>query len=287
MIKFGSAISIVIMLTVPSAAQGCAILDLHCFFGGGNLGKTIEKSAHDSGNAIEKTGHYIGKTGTRGNSGPGGAGFESAPIGGSSNATPLTPVREYLRAADIPPRDAGAYGLVVFQSKPTDANRTKLKMVCKSFQAFFPRGETSGVPIQDQMITVWPLDNPKAEKAISDDCDFVLDHYDLVASESAMNDARKQNASFDGEGPYLVGWSPSNSRGLPDKLVLVVDMSADNTQEAIDHKFLFWKNKIVENPSLWRSGWSLERVRMAIKEFADQYGNDIMNAIKIVGGKNS
>lgn len=197
----------------------------------------------------------------------------------------LTPVREYLRAKDIPHIGAGAYGLVVFQSKATPANHSKLEMVCKSFVAFFPRSETSPVPIEDQMITVWPLDQPDAAQAKADDCDFVLEHYDLNASDAAIKDARKQQATFDGEGPYLVGWSPSNTRGVPDKLVLVVDMSADNTQALIDHKFLFWKNKVIENPALWRGGWSLDGIRVAIKEFADQYGNAMLTAIRLVGVK--
>ena len=203
-----------------------------------DLGKTIEKGAQDTGKEINS---------------------------GEQNNAPLTPVREYLRAKDIPPPGAGAYGLVVFHSKPTSANRAKLIMVCKSFQAYFPRSETSGVPVTDQMITIWPLDDPNAEMAKADNCDFVLNHYDLNASESAINDARKQHATFDGEGPYLVGWSPSNARGLPDKLVLVIDMSADNDQAMIDHKFLFWKNKIVENPSLWRNGWSLDGYGLPLK----------------------
>jgi hypothetical protein len=199
--------------------------------------------------------------------------------------TSLIPVRQYLRAQSIPPAGAGAYGLVVFQSKPTPASQRKLMMVCHSFIAFFPRSETSHVSISDQMVTVWPLDEPDSEKAKADDCDFVLKHYDLVASAAAMNDARMQHATFNGEGPYLVGWSPSNARGLPDKLVLVIDMSADNTQEAIDHKFLFWKNKIIQDPAAWRGGWSIDALRIAIKQFADQYGSDLVKAITLVGAK--
>jgi hypothetical protein len=197
----------------------------------------------------------------------------------------FSPVREYLRAKDIPPPEAGAYGIVVFQSKLTPANKTKLMMVYNSFISFFPRSETSNVPISDRMITIWPLDDPDADQAKADDCDFILNHYDLNASESAINDARVQHATFDGEGPYLVGWSPSNSRGVPDKLVLVIDMSADNNQTMIDHKFLFWKNEIVEDPSLWRSGWSLDDVRVLIKDLSDRYGEDMLSAIELVGGK--
>jgi hypothetical protein len=206
----------------------------------------------------------------------------SGPGGG---ARPLQPVRAYLRASQIPPAGAGAYGLVVFHSRPTPASRAKLKMVCTSFVAFFPRQETATAAVQDQMITVWPLDNPDAIQAKNDDCDYAVDHYDLIASEAAMSDAQRQRANFGGEGPYLVGWSPSNTRGVADALVLVVDMSADNRQADIDNKFLFWKNKIIDDPSAWRNGWSTERVRVSIRNFADEYGQSMLDAIKLIGGK--
>ena len=61
-------------------------------------------------------------------------------------------------------------------------------------------------------------------------------------------------------------------------------MSADNSQAEIDAKFQFWKNKIVQDPSAWRDGFSLERVRVAIHNFADQYGQAMLDAIKLVGG---
>ena len=202
-------------------------------------------------------------------------------------AAALTPVREYLRASEIPPPGAGAYGLVVFQSRATPANREKLTMVCRSFVAFFPRGADTDVPIGDRMITVWPVDDPSSTRVAADDCDFVIDHYELSAAEAAIRDAHRQQpeATFEGEGPYLVGWSPSNTRGVPDKLVLVIDMSADNSQVSIDHKFLFWKNQIVEDPAKWRSGFSLDRIRVAIHDFADEYGQSMLDAIKLVGGK--
>jgi hypothetical protein len=202
-------------------------------------------------------------------------------------AKPLQPVRAYLRAHDIPPVDAGAYGIVVFHSKPTPASRSKLMMVCNAFKAYFPRSETATVPVNDQMITVWPLDNPQAEQAKNDDCDYVLDHYDLVAAESAIGDAQRQRATaaFDGSGPYLVGWSPSKTRGVPDALVLVVDMSADSSQADIDGKFLFWKTKIVDDPSVWRNGWSIERFRVALHNFAEQYGQSVLDSIKMIGDK--
>lgn len=249
--------------------------------GGGQGGSGINGGIGGAG-GLGDFGSYGGGVG--GSGGGGGAGYH----GGEGNAsTPLHPDRAYLRAKDIPPAGAGAYGLVAFQSKATPANRSKLKMVCNSFVAFFPRNETSTVPLKDQMITIWPLDNPDAKEAKEDDCDFAVSKYDLNASEAAVKDARYQHANFDGEGPYLIGWSPSSARGVPDKLVLVIDMSADNSQELIDHKFLFWKKQIVEDPSLWRSGFSIESVRAAIRIFADQYGQAMVDAVKLIGDKSS
>ena len=53
------------------------------------------------------------------------------------------------------------------------------------------------------MVTIWPLDDPQASQAKADDCEFVLDHYDLVASQLAISDAQKQHVNFEGEGPSL------------------------------------------------------------------------------------
>jgi hypothetical protein len=210
--------------------------------------------------------------------------IDSVPI--SELAWPsLIPVRDFLAAAQIPPAGVGAYGLVVFKSKATDANRKKLLMICTSFVAHFARNNSipASVPMNDRMMTVWPLDNPQAPEASNDDCSFAVEHYDLFAAETAIIDARRQQANFDGEGPYLVGWSPSDTRGKLGKLVLLVDMSAANSQSMIDHQFEFWKDKIVGDPALWRSGFSLERLREAIKIFSDQYGSDIVDSIKLAG----
>ncbi|PZM08003.1 hypothetical protein CPY51_30095 [Rhizobium tubonense] len=177
----------------------------------------------------------------------------------------------------------GAYGIVALKSRPTSANIGKLMMVCKSFVQHFDPSRESPYRIDDQMITIWPLDDPNADEAKRDDCDFVLNHYVLGAASTAMAYSARQHAVFDGEGPFLIGWSPADSAGKPDKLVLVVDMSASNDQISIDHDFDFWKNKIVQDPASWRSGFSLERIRQSIRDFVDHYGTDIVRDIKMAG----
>jgi hypothetical protein len=63
--------------------------------------------------------------------------------------TKLVPVRSYLRAADIPPPQIGAYGVVAFRSKPTSASRDRLLKVCAAFTAHLPPKESlpPSVPI--------------------------------------------------------------------------------------------------------------------------------------------
>ena len=164
----------------------------------------------------------------------------------------LLPLREYLKVTEIPPSGAGGYGIVAFTSKPTSATRAKLLMVCHSFVAHLPSGAGMATtsPLSDRMITVWPLDDPKAEKTAADDCDYVVDHYDLFAGESAIAEAGRQRVNLKGEGPFLIGWSPSNTLGVPDALVLVVDMS-DGDQKRIDRGFTFWEDKIIGDSPLW------------------------------------
>ena len=60
---------------------------------------------------------------------------------------------------------------------------------------------------------------------------------------------------------------------------------AEARQADIDNKFLFWKSKIIDDPSAWRHGWSTERVRVSIRNFADEYGQSMLDAIKLIGGK--
>lgn len=210
-------------------------------------------------------------------------GIPTASVSPPFRADRLVPARAYVRPEDIPPRQVGAYGIVVLHGRPTAADRKRLVMACHSFIAYLPRQEEipATVSVRDLMLTIWPLDQPSAAQAKSDDCNYILDHYALFAAESAIADARRQGADFSGEGPFLVGWSPSDTRGKPDKLVLVLDMSGFETQDRFDRVFMLWKQKIVENPQLWRSGWSLDGVRLAVRDFADHYGSAILSVVHL------
>jgi hypothetical protein len=201
--------------------------------------------------------------------------------------THLEPVRAYLRWREIPPTGIGAYGVVSFQALPTAETRARLLMVCEAFKAYLPKqSEVAGsVALKDQMLTIWPLDTPGAAPALSDDCAYVISHYDLQGGLLAIRDAQRQGARLHGAGPYLIGWSPSDTRGKPDKVVLIVDLSDHTSQDSINADFQYWRQEVIENPSLWKSGLHIQSIKDSVRDFFDKYGQIAINAYGMVVGK--
>lgn len=257
-----TAAAIFAACTIQSANACADWLDVFC-----NLGIAVEKGDHNTGFVLEKGAHDTAKA------------IEK----GVQDDRQLVPVRAFLRSADIPPAEFGAYGIMALRAKPTSVTRERLKMACASFIAYLARQASvpKSVSLSDQMLTIWPLDFPDADEAKNDNCDFLLDHYELYGADSAISDAAKQGAQFGNDGPFLIGWSPSNTRGVPDKLVLVVDMSSYSSQDSFNQALRFWKEKIVEDPRLWRSGFSIEKFRLSIRDFVDHYGETILAAARL------
>jgi hypothetical protein len=51
-----------------------------------------------------------------------------------------------------------------------------------------------------------------------------------------------------------------------------------SSQDRFNQALRFWKEKIVEDPALWRSGFSLEKFRLSVRDFVDYYGETILAA---------
>ena len=209
----------------------------------------------------------------------------SGPPDSSMASTALTLDRAFLTRPEIPPPGIGAYGIVALRALPTGSTAARLTALCASYMAQFPDQNSIPATIrpQDQMMTIWPVLKKPPPDSPAQTCRHALEDYDLYSGQTALSDAARQGAHVQGEGPYLIGWSPASSRGAKDKLVLVIDMSGMNDDVSINHAFLFWKTKIVENPAAWRGGFSLERFRLATREFVNSYGDEILKAAKLFG----
>jgi len=208
--------------------------------------------------------------------------FPATPPPGAVSPERLRPARTFLRAQDIPPPGVGAYGVFALRALPTPATHDRLLMACRAFLATLPKQSAlpASVPLRDQMLTVWPIDDPKEAAAHDEDCDYLERHYDLYGGISAIEDAESQRHKLEGRGPFLIGWSPSTMRGVPDAVVLIIDMSEYSDQRDFDDALDLWQRRIVDDPSLWRDGFTLEGLRIRVRNFANSYGGAILRGIK-------
>jgi hypothetical protein len=197
----------------------------------------------------------------------------------SRGVEPLVPVAAFATAAAIPPADVGAFGIVAFGLNPTASARTRFLRVCNAMLAALPRqGEAArAVELRNQMITVWPVTSPLSA---STGCEEAVDKYDLLAGLQAIRDARGEGGALTGAGPYLIGWSPAKSKGEKDALVLVLDLTGLTSEANFDEAFLIWRQRITEDPALWRNGFSLDLIRVRLRDFLDRHGEAILRVIR-------
>jgi hypothetical protein len=89
-------------------------------------------------------------------------------------------------------------------------------------------------------------------------------------------EATKAGLRLLGSGPFLLGWAPSGEKGKKDALVLAVDLSGANTNEHYLEYFREWRDDIERRPEVWNNGWSLEKLRLAIRDWADKTGTMLL-----------
>jgi hypothetical protein len=201
----------------------------------------------------------------------------------AGSAPHLHPARVFMAGPDIPPAGVGAYGVVALKSTPTPSDTARLTAACNAFLSHLPPQSDlpATVPLSEQMLTIWPLRPAGQAAAEQGSCPDMLANYQLDAGLSAIADAATGTNHLDGRGPFLIGWSPSNMRGVKDAVVLVVDMSTLDSQASFNDAFLFWQQKIVEDPTLWQHGFSSEKLRLSLRDFVDHYGGSIQDAVKM------
>jgi hypothetical protein len=145
----------------------------------------------------------------------------------------VLPSRAFAGPTQYPPSRFAAYGIVAFPSRAVPDDIARYVMICEAFVASLPSHLEVRAPIEMQMVTVWPIQTDRdadnldiASRDSSELCKHAVDSYGLVAALAAINDARRSHAVLDGLGPYLLAWSPPNTKGRAnalgpvDKLVL-------------------------------------------------------------------
>ena len=190
----------------------------------------------------------------------------------------ISATRNFAGPDQYPPTSFAAYGIVAFPSKATPEDQSRYAMICDAYVASFPSVSEAGMPAQDQMVTVWPIDDDVIATAINQPttenvCDFAVKHYGLDIALHAIDDAeRAAGKPLDDIGPYLLAWSPSIAKGNPSAIVLQSDLSTVVTPLQAKTLFMHWRREIVENPGLWRAGWDMVGIKLTLRRWADAYG---------------
>jgi hypothetical protein len=230
-----------------------------------------------------KNGEGAGRTGA----GSPPAARPGAPVVGRPAAGPtaarLRAVRALIEPAEMPPREVAGYGIVAFTTRALPIDIERYKSVCEAYKAtLMSQAELPpNTPLSEQMVTYWPIANKNTPEAQRADCPHLVSNYALRLGLDAIQDADKQKEGLASRrGPFLIAWAPSESRFVPDALVLVIDLSALDGQRSFTEVFQDWRQHITDNPELWRSGgFSVESVRRIIRDTFDRYGDGLMRLI--------
>ncbi len=187
--------------------------------------------------------------------------------------------RLFAGPEQYPPTAFAAYGIVAFPARASRADRERHEMLCEAYVANLPRTDELGLPVEQQMVTVWPV----TEDKIADDlngapgrppCETAVRNYGLPAALQAIRDVGPRLGP-PGRGPFLLAWSPATGKGDPDAIVLIADLSDVTTAEQAATIFALWRQDIEANPALWDQGWDLEALRIGIRLWVDRVGTQI------------
>jgi hypothetical protein len=207
-------------------------------------------------------------------------------VGGAAASRPprLWAVRGLIEPAEMPPRDGVGYGIVAFTTRPLSHDIERYKSVCEAYKATLISvlELPPNTPPSEQMVTYWPITNKNTPEAQRADCPYLVSNYALRLGLDAIQDADKQNQELASRrGPFLIAWAPSESRFVPDAVVLVLDLSDKASQRSFIEVFQDWRQKITDNPEVWRrqNGFNIELVRRIIRDTFDRYGDGVLRLI--------
>jgi hypothetical protein len=203
----------------------------------------------------------------------------------------IVPSRIFAGPTQYPPESFAAYGIVAFTSRATTDDFSRHEMICRAYVAGLPHFSELDLPPKSQMVTVWPIDTNNEANQINELprdglCPDAVRHYGLATSLQAIASARASKKTTDqlnGNGPFLLAWSPAEEKGKPDAMVLVLDLSKVTTPDYAREMFRSWSTKIQQKPELWDNNkWDVEMVKAVARQFLDEFGSGVL---QLVGGK--
>lgn len=177
-----------------------------------------------------------------------------------------------------------AFGILAFRSAPNARTRYRFSAICEAFMAALNHRDALDVPPTRQMVTVWPIRTDAKAAELNrtlhkGQCTEALLHYGILEAQQAIRDAEATGRRLEGEGPFLLAWSPAEKKGDVDTYVLAADMSGFDDPKAIADILQVWVRDIERDPSLWKRGaFDREGVRIKLRRLSDKYGPMLLEA---------
>ncbi len=213
-----------------------------------------------------------------------------APTGAAAPGA-IEATRLFAGRDSFPPEAFAAYGILAFDTLATGADRDRYVAICEAFfGALVNATDADAPPPEAQMVTVWPVDDrddpglPDAlntARAGADSCDRAVDFYDVQVAQTAIDDARRAGVSTSGRGPFLLAWAPAARKGAADAVVLAADMGGVTTAQEAKDVLRIWRDDIERDPSLWTGGFTVEKLRVKLRQIANRYGEALL---RFMGG---
>ena len=130
------------------------------------------------------------------------------------DAGPVLPSRMFAGPNKYPPRQFRAYAIVAFKNRPIGKDKERYSMICGAYVANLLHYTEVKAPIEDQMVTVWPIESDALADQINREardkvCADAVPNYGLSISLQAIRDAQTavlnskgDKPNFEGDGPF-------------------------------------------------------------------------------------
>src|SRR4051812_41705384 len=132
------------------------------------------------------------------------------------------------------------------------------------------------------MVTYWPVKNKNAPGVRELSRNSLVNEYDQLTAIMAITDADKNEEELARRrGPFLIAWSPARSRFEKDAVVLVIDLSGIDGQDSFVDIFKVWRQRIIDDPKLWKRGWDPQLIVLVLRDTLARYGENLVRLIKL------
>lgn len=192
-------------------------------------------------------------------------------------AAPGVPARDFLIRGEHP-EGFGAYGYLVLVGEPGMTSRERYLAICDTYiRSFEAVQEFETVDRGRLMPTFWLLRDTLGVS--TPQCDLLVSEYDYALA-TRIAGAVDRLASL---GPLLVAWrDPFSDTPDSSNTALVFDM-ADFAESDFERAFAIWRDRIAREPDTWHEGWERVLIREALRNYAEKYGEHILDFIDRLG----